>query len=357
MKRFALLKRRIKQGLKRILQTFCFDESQIVYNGKTFKSYWDESYGDDHRSFFQRTRLKRQVKHAFLEGGFRPDEFFLYCLENQEKEYCDDYVSQRNKDRILISFYGREWREIWGILKDKYIFYLYLKEFFNRDVIYIKSPEDRPAFLFFCSQHRQLFAKLNKGNCGREAKVYTVNSVLRANEVFDELIGSGEWIVEELINQDSSLARINASSVNTIRFPSFKKEGIVKCVYPCMRFGRAGSIVDNAGQGGVFVSVDQNTGEIISDAYDEKGNVFVSHPDSKVAFRGFRVPQWSNLIELVKKAHLALPDNQVYVAFDFALSDKGWCLVEGNWGDWILQQVSLKKGFKKEFVSLLNGNN
>ena len=52
---------------------------------------------------------------------------------------------------------------------------------------------------------------------------------------------------------------------------------------------------------------------------------------------------------------MALPDNQVYVAFDFALSDSGWCIVEGNWGDLFLQQLSLKKGLRKEFVSLLFG--
>ena len=68
------------------------------------------------------------------------------------------------------------------------------------------------------------------------------------------------------------------------------------------------------------------------------------------------MPEWDNLVDMVMKAHRALPDNQTYVAFDFALSEKGWCLVEGNWGDWILQQASLKRGFKNEFVSLLNGN-
>ena len=55
----------------------------------------------------------------------------------------------------------------------------------------------------------------------------------------------------------------------------------------------------------------------------------------------------------MKKVHLALPDNQVYVAFDLALSDRGWCVVEGNWGDWFLQQSTRQKGMKKEFVSLL----
>ena len=106
----------------------------------------------------------------------------------------------------------------------------------------------------------------------------------------------------------------------------------------------------------MLVKINQETGEIITDAIDEKGHVFVSHPDSKVTFRGFRIPQWDSIVEIIKDAHLALPDDQVYVAFDLALSDKGWCIVEGNWGDWILQQASLQRGLKNEFVSLLNGS-
>ena len=123
-----------------------------------------------------------------------------------------------------------------------------------------------------------------------------------------------------------------------------------------MRFGRAGSIIDNSTLGGLTVAIDEKTGELFPYAYDEKGDVHTVHPDSGIPFCGFHIPQWDSLIELVKKAHLALPDNQVYVAFDLALSDRGWCVVEGNWGDWFLQQFSRKRGMKKEFVSLLWGN-
>jgi hypothetical protein len=353
---FSSLKRKATSFITRIERVFCFDESRVIYNGKSYASYWEGAYGNHNRSFISNVRLRAKVKRAFIKDGFRPDEFSLYGLEFLSKRERNLFLSRQKKDQILISFYGSKWREILRVLKDKYVFYTYLKSFFKRDVTYIKSNEDRLSFLSFCALHHSIFAKLNRGNCGNGARSFSISNDEHANKVFDELIRSGEWIIEELIVQESTLSAFNSSSINTVRFPSFKKNGVVECVYPCMRFGRVGSIVDNAGQGGVFVSIDQKTGEIISDAYDERGNVFILHPDSKVAFRGFRIPQWANLIELVKKAHLALPDDQVYVAFDFALSDKGWCIVEGNWGDWILQQVSLKKGFKNEFVSLLNGS-
>ena len=355
MKGLSSIKKLISKVLKRIRRKKPFDESREVYNGKTYRDYWDETYGGTHCSFFARNRMKKKALRAFLCGGFRPDEFHLYGLENQNESDWNQFMSQRQKDEYLISFYGRDFRKVLEILKDNYVFYSYMKDFFKRDVTYVRGEQDRPSFLSFCDQHSHIFAKMNKGSCGRGCRAFTVEDPERANAVFNELIGSGEWIVEEMIKQDAAISQFNTSSVNTIRFPSFKKNGIVNPVFPCMRFGRAGSIIDNAGQGGMFVSIDRNTGEIISDAIDEKGNVFIEHPDSKIAFRGFHIPQWDSIIETIKDAHLALPDNQVYVAFDLALSDKGWCIVEGNWGDWILQQASLHKGLRNEFVSFLMG--
>ena len=352
----SLLKRKIFKTIKRIKQIVFFDESQVVYNGNTYKSYWDEFYGNAHRSLLSKTIVRVQARRAFLEGGFRPDEFCLHCLENKKKKVRDLFLSQRRKDEYLISYYGPDWPRVFSLLRDKYVFYTYLKDFYKRDVLYIKNVDDRPTFLSFCNQHHHIFAKLNKGSCGRGCLVFTIADPVQANSVFDDLIGSGEWIIEEVIKQVPDISAFNSSSVNTVRFPSFKKSGVVKCVFPCMRFGRAGSIVDNAALGGLIVSIDEKTGELFPNAYDERGNSYASHPDSKIPFQGFFVPQWDSLVELVKKAHLALPDNQVYVAFDFALSESGWCIVEGNWGDLFLQQLSLKKGLRNEFVSLLMGN-
>lgn len=356
MRVLSSLKRKVKKTWSRIKRQVFFDESQVVYNGKTYKSYWEEFYGNSHRSFFSRIRVKAQAKRAFLEGGFRPDEFCLHGLENKGKDVRNRYLSQRQKDRYLISYYDSEWRDVVSALKDKFVFYTYLKDFYKRGVIYIKNEEDRYPFLSFCTRYHLIFAKQNKGSCGIGARQFSISNDEQANAVFDELVSSGEWIVEEVIKQVPELAAFNPSSVNTVRFPSFKKNGVVKCAFPCIRFGRAGNIVDNAAQGGLIVSIDEKTGELFPNAYDERGNAFASHPDSNIPFLGFHVPHWDSLLVLIRKAHLALPDNQVYVAFDFALSESGWCIVEGNWGDLFLQQLSLQKGLRKEFVSLLFGD-
>lgn len=342
--------------LRRIKRLVFFDETRIIYHGDSFKSYWEEYYESTHRSFLSKTKVRLQAKQAFLEEGFRLDEFYLLGLEKKNKEERDCFLSRNKKDEFLISYYGPEWCYILGLLKDKYLLYTSLKELFKREATCIWSSEDRQSFLSFCSRHHTIFVKQNNGSCGIGAKSFTINNDKQAEMIFDEMVNSGKWIVEEQINQDPAISTFNSSSVNTVRLPSFKHDGTVKCVYPCMRFGRAGSIIDNSTLEGLTVAIDEKTGELYPYAYDETGAVHVVHPDSRVSFRGFHIPQWDSLIALVKKAHLTLPDNQVYVAFDLALSNRGWCIIEGNWGDWFLQQFTRKRGLKKEFVSLLWGH-
>lgn len=101
---------------------------------------------------------------------------------------------------------------------------------------------------------------------------------------------------------------------------------------------------------GIFASIDIKTGAIISNGFDELGHEYKCHPDSNVRFKYFVVPKWDELLEEAKQAHLSLSEKQIYVVFEFALSVKGWVIVEANWGDFVLQQTALKRGLKTEFV-------
>ena len=164
-----------------------------------------------------------------------------------------------------------------------------------------------------------------------------------------------DWIVEELIVQDARFSEWNPSSVNTIRIPSFRTANGIFVFAPFMRTGRKGSPVDNGGAGGIMVSIDSNNGVICTNAIDELGHSFILHPDSNKEFKGWIVPNWDQLLALSAEVHNSLPEYHKYIGFDFALSqDKGWVLVEGNWGDFICQQATLGRGLKKEFKQLIN---
>ena len=73
------------------------------------------------------------------------------------------------------------------------------------------------------------------------------------------------------------------------------------------------------------------------------------------SFYGYKIPHWSDLVELTEEIHRTIP-NQIYVGWDFALTDNGWVLIEGNWGQLGSQQVALGYGLKPRFEKYLYAN-
>ena len=69
---------------------------------------------------------------------------------------------------------------------------------------------------------------------------------------------------------------------------------------------------------------------IFTDGADKKGHTFECHPDTGVRFKGFQLPHWDEVLEIVKTAALMVPGNH-YCGWDLAYTaDRGWCMVEAN---------------------------
>ncbi len=342
--------------LKRKYREWRFDVSQVIYNQLTYKDSLDIGIKSlDYSIDDIKKELLKDVRNEFLDNHFRPDEYFLYDFWHKSKKERKQYLSQKEKNRILYDFYSPEGDRIVWQLQDKYTFYTLATPFFKRQVIKVQDRNDWNQFSDFCHKHPNMICKVINKGCGVGIWKASVNSEKQAKDLFQKLTDSGEYVVEELIIQDEAMASFNDSSVNTVRYPSYRHGDKTIGAYPCIRFGRKGSVVDNAGQGGIFASIDIATGKISTCGYDEKGNMYDVHPDSGLVIKDFQIPKWEELVVEARNAHLSLPPDHTYVAFDYALTEKGWILIEGNWGDFVVQQITLKRGLKYEFVSLLKG--
>ena len=68
---------------------------------------------------------------------------------------------------------------------------------------------------------------------------------------------------------------------------------------------------------------------------------------------GFAIPAWDDLLSLAEKLAKVVPE-QKYVGWDFALTDNGWILVEGNTRGQFLHQYCEKKGCRKAIESVIH---
>ena len=218
----------------------------------------------------------------------------------------------------------------------------------------LNNKTDKEDFARFALRYGRVIAKPNKSALGSGVQILQLTSKEEAYKSYETLtLECQEYVVEEVIKQNETMAAWNASSVNTISVTSFLTSGAFSLLCPFIRTGRKGSIVDNGGQGGIFASIDKDSGIICTDGMDEKGNVYGQHPDSNIIYKGWQVPRWDELVGLTEEVHRNMPKH-VYVGWDFALTDDGWILIEGNWGEFVCQQMINKRGYKQEFQQLLN---
>lgn len=350
----SIIKRFLPEGFLDYWRYLHFNGNKKIYKGKTYNDYYE--YSKLHFDSALSCRVKnRDLIYSWYRYHVRPDEYYLYQFYKLDKKTRESYLPQWEKNKMVCGYYGKEYIRLNEQLQDKWLFYQLMRSYYLRDVIYIKNESDLFLFEQFCKQHPKFFSKPIKGHCGEGIRIIEVKNEKSIKKVFNELISNGGQVIEEPVVQSAVLSAFNPTSLNTIRIYSFKHDGNVTIMWPVLRMGRLGCIVDNGGSGGLFASIDLDTGKIVTDGYDELGHIYETHPDSGIRFKGFQMPNWSNFIQFVKDAHLSLSPEHVYVAFDIGLSTKGWVIIEGNWGDIILPQVTMQKGFKREFMQLLRG--
>ena len=264
-------------------------------------------------------------------------EFFFFSFYNKSHFARRQYVGTRERDKLLRPKNSDEAR---AILRSKYRTYEYFKEFFKREIVKISLPKDVSLLNRFREEHNSFIIKPISSTQGKG--VIVVDAETPSSSLSS--LPSGEYVVEEFIKQDKTMASFHPYSVNTIRFVTYYNEGKLNKLFALIRMGVNGNCVDNTCAGGISAAIDLEHGVIISEAASQNGNRYFFHPDTGTQIIGAQIPQWESLIDLVERLAIKNPSMRV-VGWDLALSEKGWCLVEGNslpsfWGI----QIALGRG-------------
>lgn len=184
------------------------------------------------------------------------------------------------------------------------------------------------AFLEFLKKNKRILVKPDLGSLGRDIKILTYIDDQQATEFFSGL--TEPTICEEVIRQHSELDRINQDSVNTIRVVSLRHNGEVEIISATLKSGgQPGVIIDNLKKKGVGAQIDVATGIVNSHGFDYDDNIYVNHPLSGTQLLGFNIPNWDKLVELVKAAHMRLPQCAM-LGWDIAITQDGADIIEAN---------------------------
>lgn len=318
---------------------------------KNFKPIIENIEADDEKALDLITdvEVSKQLLD-FPQSEYRT--FHLHLASLPEKRL---YVSDLDRRRIPSRFNSRE---TFDLLSNKYFLYQRMPELFGRDMTAVYSDDDYNSFAEFVSKHPAFVCKPFSSSIGRGISLITVEDPSSDEEcraLFGTLLKENRiFLMEEQILPNESMSAFNEDSINTIRMIACYKDEKLNPVGAFFRTGRAGSFVDNGGAGGIFAAVDCETGVILTDGTDEKGDVYTEHPDSHAVYKGYQVPEWNQALKLVEEACKALAD-QCYVGWDLALTkDNRWIIVEGNGRSTYLHQGPLFHGVRPQLMDLLN---
>lgn len=135
--------------------------------------------------------------------------------------------------------------------------------------------------------------------------------------LFDEY--RSDFIVQEIIKQNSHLSKLNPSSLNTIRMMSYMRQEEVIPLSAVIRIGKSGSFTDNLTIGGMACGINEK-GRLKKMAVDNYGNKY-SYSDHGTLLHQFEIPMFQTAISLVKKLHTQMPHFKI-ISWDLAIDDK-----------------------------------
>lgn len=143
---------------------------------------------------------------------------------------------------------------------------------------------------------------------------------MSVNDLFSYYKNS--FIVQTKLEQHPDIARLNPTSVNTLRIMSYRKDDEVIFLYAVIRIGRKGQVVDNETAGGIKADIDLQTGRIKGPAFGSPTEKNMPQTDTGVELDNYLIPSFPQVLDFVRDLHLRLPYFRL-IGWDISVDPEG----------------------------------
>lgn len=167
---------------------------------------------------------------------------------------------------------------------------------------------------------------------GKGIHVFSVSDgVMNTGISIEELMDSygKNYIIQEKVEQHEDMAKLNPTSLNTLRVLSYRHGNEVFILYVVVRIGRKDKTVDNETAGGINADIDLHNGAIIDCAYGTPSEKRLLATDVGTTLKSFKIPSFHKVVEIVKELHTRLPYFNL-IGWDFGI-DKAGCPIMIEW--------------------------
>ncbi len=212
-------------------------------------------------------------------------------------EYDDlDFVyrSARNRNTFITTFFNFKVYDKYNSKPYRMLFHnkiSFLDTFgslINRSWLDITKANDE-ELTEFISKNDKAVLKASKGDSGKEVEVIDITEDMDAQWMRLYMAKKKYDLIEQCMENHPDIARLNASSLNTIRLVTVRTDNEVRYLFSGIRVGAKGVKIDNISQGGSVAKINIDTGRICS-AFFGKKNTYGS--PEKTVMEDFSVGGW-----------------------------------------------------------------
>ncbi len=273
---------------------------------------------------------------------------YQYEFHKKNEEERNEYVS-----RLRMAYFYWRYTPVSAkaVFRNKTKFLRTFGKYVHRKWIY--APEvSFEEFTQFVSNY-DCIVKPSDGKLGRGIfKLYKEDDNKDYQKLYD-YCAKDRMLVEQCIESCKELKAFHPKSLNTIRVVTIANKDKACVLSGVFRTGVGDSVIDNSHKGGISVQINVEMGIVETDGANTNGDRFTCHPDSRITFNGFRIPEWDAIVETCCEA--AKMNSNPITGWDVVLNNKGEVeFVEANYGpDMDMMQTRYKAGAKKRIYALI----
>lgn len=282
---------------------------------------------------WSREETKEKVKIAKERTHCTTKEYFIYHFYELTDEEQDSVALTYNSKQV-----GKKYdidRSFVSVLCNKEL----TNDFFAECIIRpwcVNTKISEAEFVEKFAQSDRIIYKPLQGHKGFGVEAFDLSEG-NHSQVYNKLKNYPEGVVEQFVKQHEDINKMADSSVNTIRVvtvssnhePVTSDGKMFDIAYTSFRIGGGKSIVDNFHSGGMCAVVDKETGIVVTNGADQYGNAFEEHPLTKTKIKGFKIPYFKEIIDMVTTA-CTQKHIEGYLGWDIAVSVDGPELIEVN---------------------------
>lgn len=246
-------------------------------------------------------------------------DYNLFEMFNLTKEERKTIITRGINNEILKKYNDQTKAYIF---EDKALFNKLYDKYLNREWIYLK--DNLEEFKEYLKNKKEIIVKPLSLSCGKGVEKIKVSDY-EPEELYNHLIKTERFLVEDVAKQNKEISKIYPESVNTVRIVTLNK----KVVAAFIRFGNLGNVVDNFNHDGMVTTINIETGIVEYPALDKKKNIYEIHPYTNEKIIGLKIPMWDKVKELCIEACSVTPEIG-YIGWDVCVGEKEPCLIEGN---------------------------